>query len=56
MSVKCGIDFTTAPSIQLTFIGCKEVEMGQESFHLNMVSKISLCFMGMMLVTVQFGC
>lgn len=44
---------TIALSIQFTFIGYQEVEMGQKSFHLNSLFKISLCSVGMMLVVVD---
>lgn len=53
MAIKSRIDFTAAPSIQLTFIGYNEVEMGQKSFHLKIISKVSLYSMGMMLVVME---
>lgn len=53
ITVKSRIDFATAPSIQFTCIGYREMKMGEKSFHLNIVSRISLCTMGMMIVGVE---
>lgn len=53
ITIKSRIDFATAPSIQFTCIGYKEMKMRQKSFHLNIVSEISLCAMGMPIVVVE---
>ena len=49
MTLKSRLDYTIAPEIQFPFTGYKEVVMGQTSFHLNIVSKISWCSVGTML-------